>query len=278
MLLVLSGCGGPGQDKDAAQPSDQGAEAGQTTDASGQGTEAAKQETESPKQAADASGQGGETPEQASGKEENEMSEYITIAEAKTIVLENAGLSEAEVRFVRVQLNTESGLSQYELEFISTAADYEYKVNALTGEVISMTSENGQYDLDAVPPEIGTAGSEAAGNAAEGTAGSNSQQYIGAEAAKQAALHHAGLSEEDVQFSSVHLEHEDGRWEYEVEFQQGDTEYEFDIDALTGEIISYDYDGSYSHNTESSHYDGSSYHNNEPSHNSGHNSGHRSGE
>ena len=38
------------------------------------------------------------------------------------------------------------------------------------------------------------------------------------------------------------MDWDDGRMEYEVEFWSGTTEYDYDIDALTGEIRSYDRD------------------------------------
>lgn len=73
-------------------------------------------------------------------------------------------------------------------------------------------------------------------------ASSGGSPTITAEVAKQAALSHAGLSEGDVVFLGVHLERENKRQVYEVEFYSGNTEYDYDIDASTGEVVSYDYD------------------------------------
>ena len=38
------------------------------------------------------------------------------------------------------------------------------------------------------------------------------------------------------------MDRDDGRWVYEVEFYYGSKEYDYDIDALTGDIRSRDYD------------------------------------
>ena len=57
--------------------------------------------------------------------------------------------------------------------------------------------------------------------------------------AKEIALAHAGLKESDVDFIRVRLDYDDRRQEYEVEFYRGNVEYDYDIDALTGEIVSY---------------------------------------
>ena len=54
--------------------------------------------------------------------EEGQIAGSITMAEAKAAALGNAGLSEEEVRFVRVHLDSESGSSTYDLEFISANA------------------------------------------------------------------------------------------------------------------------------------------------------------
>jgi uncharacterized membrane protein YkoI len=40
----------------------------------------------------------------------------------------------------------------------------------------------------------------------------------------------------------VHLEHDDGRYYYEGEIIHGSSEYEFEIDAYTGECVEWDHD------------------------------------
>ena len=46
----------------------------------------------------------------------------------------------------------------------------------------------------------------------------------------------------DLTFHSVSLEEDDGRRVYDVEFYSGSTEYDYEIDAATGDILSYDND------------------------------------
>jgi len=62
------------------------------------------------------------------------------------------------------------------------------------------------------------------------------------EEAKEIALSHAGLQAEDVTFIKSGLELDDGKQKYEVEFYSGNTEYDYDIDAASGEILSFDSD------------------------------------
>ncbi|MFI3251248.1 MAG: S-layer homology domain-containing protein, partial [Eubacteriales bacterium] len=60
--------------------------------------------------------------------------------------------------------------------------------------------------------------------------------------AKRIALAHAGVSESEVTFAKVELDWDDGIQEYEVEFYVGYDEYDYEINALTGAILSYDRD------------------------------------
>ena len=55
--------------------------------------------------------------------------------------------------------------------------------------------------------------------------------------AKAIAFGDAGVTEADVSHLYVHLETDDGITKYEVDFNVGTTEYDYDIDAMTGAII-----------------------------------------
>ena len=63
--------------------------------------------------------------------------------------------------------------------------------------------------------------------------------------AKQIALTDAGLKDTDVTFVRCNLDLDDGRMEYEVEFFSGNTEFDYDIDAATGTIVSKDRDAEF---------------------------------
>lgn len=65
---------------------------------------------------------------------------------------------------------------------------------------------------------------------------------IGVKKAKSIALKHAGLKSSQVKFLKAKLDYDDGRAVYEIEFYRGSTEYDYEIDAKTGKILSYDHD------------------------------------
>lgn len=65
----------------------------------------------------------------------------------------------------------------------------------------------------------------------------NESSYIGVEAAKKAAFTHAGVSESDVTKLEVEYDNDDGVMVYEVDFHVGTTEYDYEIDAKTGDVL-----------------------------------------
>lgn len=60
--------------------------------------------------------------------------------------------------------------------------------------------------------------------------------------AQAIALEHAGLTEQEVSRLQVRGDWDDGRQEYDVEFHVGHLEYEYEIDAANGKILSFDKD------------------------------------
>lgn len=143
------------------------------------------------------------------------QSAYIGANAAKKTALDHAGLSAAEITFLEVDYDWEYGRMVYELEFVANQIEYEYEIDAVTGDVVKF--EHGQQ---------GTA-----------AGGADPADYIGESAAKAAALSHAGVQESQTTYCNAWLEYDDGRPEhYEVEFAVGNTRYEYEI-ALTSATV-----------------------------------------
>ena len=85
------------------------------------------------------------------------------------------------------------------------------------------------------------AGSVADPAAATGTVQEDAA-LIGEEQAKAIALQHADLTEADVTRLRVEYEIDDGVKQYDVEFHHGEYEYEYEINATSGAILSADKD------------------------------------
>ena len=73
----------------------------------------------------------------------------------------------------------------------------------------------------------------------------NSSGTVSEETAKETALATAGVRESDTTYLYVVPEYDDGRRVYNVEFMVGTTEYEFEIDAGSGQVLEYDADSIY---------------------------------
>ena len=61
--------------------------------------------------------------------------------------------------------------------------------------------------------------------------------YIGVDAAKNTALSNANVDVTNAVFTEARLDDKDGTAYYEVDFTANGTEYEYDIDAVTGTVI-----------------------------------------
>lgn len=142
---------------------------------------------------------------------------YITEEAAKAAALDHVGLAEADLQAVRVKLDYDDGRAIYDVEFVQNAAEYDYEIDATTGEIVS-------YDYDAENY-----------NGTQATTGSP----VTAEEAKQLALNHAGVAESDTRAMELETDRDNGRTVYEFSWKVGFTEYDYEIDADTGEILSY---------------------------------------
>lgn len=60
---------------------------------------------------------------------------------------------------------------------------------------------------------------------------------IGANEAENIALAKVGLTRENIRFERTEIDHERGKLVWEVEFEYGNKEYSFEIDAVTGKIL-----------------------------------------
>ncbi len=156
---------------------------------------------------------------------------YIGGAAALKIALEHAGLAEDDVAQTDIEFDCEDGQMIYEVEFDSGNQEYEYEINATTGEILS-----------AELPRANSAQAETEGTADAASGGDASAGTISLEQAKSIALNHAGLTASQVRFKKAELEREDGAQLYEIEFMTGDLEYEYEIRASDGTILDWDRD------------------------------------
>ena len=143
---------------------------------------------------------------------------------AKAAALKDAGLSESDVTFKKTELDNSHGTQVYDIEFYTSDTKYDYEIDASNGTVLEKSIEQFQFQTPPTDSAINSSGND----------------YIGIDRAKEIALNHAQMNESDVQFAKAKLENDDGVVEYEIEFYFGRTEYDYTIDAVSGNIIEYD--------------------------------------
>lgn len=153
----------------------------------------------------------------------------ITVARAKELALQAAGLTEDQIYGLDIDFDRDDGRAVCEVEFRTDSAKYEYKLDAVTGQVLKSNIEQ---------RGAGQGGGQGSG-AGQG-AGGGSSGHIAQDEARDIALAHAGAPLAQVYELKVELDNDDRpSCVYEVEFDWNRTEYEYKIDAQTGEILSH---------------------------------------
>ena len=173
------------------------------------------------------------------------QAEYIGIDAAKAVALESAGVAEDDAVFSTAGLDKRNGMDYYAVDFTAGGQSYEYDIDAVTGVVIDSSSGGGTAETPAAGDDDGTASAPAAASPSPSAGQTTGGQAaaVTEEQARETALSHAGLTADQVTFVRSKLDRDDGRLMYDVEFYTSDyKEYDYEIDAATGEILSYDYD------------------------------------
>ena len=159
-------------------------------------------------------------------------SSRISAAKAKSIALAHAGFSEKQVKYLKAEFDYDDGFAVYEVEFYADGMEYDYEISARTGKIIDADREyDDEYDYD--DDVDGTKGNNYDGS----SKGKSSANYIGSKKAIAIALSDAGLSKNNVHITKAELDNDDGTMVYEIEFVSKGMEYEYDIDAVSGDIL-----------------------------------------
>ncbi len=201
----------------------------------------------------------------------------VSLEDAKKKALEDAGVKEADVQFGDKQLDVDDGVTVYDISFYTGNAEYEYEINADTGEIYSKSVEKYNYDRNASAPaqeesvaadnnsqpasssssntsskpsgsssSSKPSSSQPASNASSSSSSGSSSSSesgsskIGLDKAKSIACKKAGLSVGSVKFTKAKYDRDDGVPVYEIEFRHDGYEYDVDVHATSGKILDYD--------------------------------------
>lgn len=178
---------------------------------------------------------------------------------ATEIALKDAGLSESDVTRLRVSQDRDDGQSIYEVEFSCGTTEYDYEILASDGDILSAdyeesstTRQNGQQTQNGQQNPNGqqTQNDQQNPNGQQGqisqhntnshghsgnTQNAQADTAISMEQASQLALDRVpGASVQDLK---IELDYDDGYYKYEGDIIYDQKEYEFEIDANTGDFL-----------------------------------------
>lgn len=137
----------------------------------------------------------------------------ISIDDAKTIVLNHAGLTSEDVTFTKAKLDRDDSFFEYELEFNTSEKKYKYEISATDGTIINANIDSSFLSSSQI----------------------NQENLISIETAKEKVLSHASVN--DAVFTKSKLEREEGNYYYNLHFVSENTEYQYTVDASNGEIL-----------------------------------------
>lgn len=152
----------------------------------------------------------------ASGAQNNDDG-YISEEEASSIAL--AEVSGATAEELRIHKDNDDGRNIYEGSIYHDGVEYDFEIDATSGAIIDWSSEMEDDDWN---------------NGGNNT-GSNNGNLISEKKARNIALGQvSGATENDIR---IHQDNDDGRSIYEGTIIYDSMEYEFEIDAASGDII-----------------------------------------
>ena len=158
-------------------------------------------------------------PTQAAASQSGSTSE-ITEDQAKQIAFDHAQVKEEDLTNLKVKKDFDDGVSIYEVDFQAANKQYEYDIKAADGQILTTDFE---IDDDYVDP--------------------NTQTAVSVADAKAAALARVeGASDSDIR---IQLQRDDGQLVYEGTIIYNNTEYDFEINAETGDFLSWEQDSVY---------------------------------
>ena len=192
-------------------------------------------------------------PQQSSQEQTKEQTQMIPMEGAQEAALKAADIEAADADISATTLSEVAGVACYKVEFTSGEYAYAYTINAETGAVMEMSSQEQNAQTSGTQTETAdpaaSAPAQTSGSAsaqAQTSAAAPAQNATGTgtvdEAAQKIALEHAGVKAADATITKSKLDYEDGRQVYDIEWYAGGAKYDYEIAADTGEIISSAYE------------------------------------
>ena len=171
---------------------------------------------------------------------------FISKDDVKDIIAANMNANVNDLYFEDIDFDFDKGVYEVEVYYHNDA--YEYKVDARTStEGGSIIFTDFKYFTNGITDDNNSNNSNNNSNnsSTNGSSNNATTASITVDEAKNIALTHANLTEDAVSLLRTEQEYDDGVLVYEIDFTSGDYEYDYKINANTGEVVSYDRDSIY---------------------------------
>ena len=184
----------------------------------------------------------------------------IGLDKGVNVALQDAGFKSEEVTNLTAHYDNDDGVATYEVNFVANGFEYEYQIKAADGAIIEANRETAEVPVikgseikfEDPAPQVQNEPAEVQEPVQNKPAEQPKQQeqkpaepaskYIGVDKAKSIALSDAGVKSSEATFTKAKLDKDDGVAVYEIEFFSGNTEYEYEINATSGNIRDKDFD------------------------------------
>lgn len=171
------------------------------------------------------------------------QAQLISMEAAQEVALKAANIAAEDAAISATTLNEVAGTSCYKVEFTSGDYAYAYTVNAETGAVMEMSSqEKNEVDTQAQTEATVSAADSATTQSSAAATAQTVTGTVDEEMAQKIALEHAGVKATDATITKSKLDYEGRRQVYEIEWYAGGKKYDYEIAVDTGEILSSAYD------------------------------------
>ena len=183
-------------------------------------------------------------PQQSSQEQTKEQTQMIPMEEAQEAALKAADIEAADADISATTLSEVAGVACYKVEFTSGEYAYSYTINAQTGAVMEMSSQEQNAQASGTQTEVAdsTVPATAQTSAAAPSQNATGTGTVDEAAAQKIALEHAGVKAADATITKSKLDYEDGRQVYDIEWYAGGAKYDYEVAADNGEIISSAYE------------------------------------
>ena len=167
--------------------------------------------------------------------------------EALEVALKDAGVAEEDATRLQVSEDRDDGRKVYDVRFDVENTAYDYEIQASDGTILSSETERTSGTITGQGNDSGNTAGNTAGSGNDGTSqntggtqnqtqnGTTASVAISAEQAMQIALDRVpGATSNDIRMK---LDYDDGYYRYEGDIIYQQREFDFEIDANTGNIL-----------------------------------------